>query len=269
MYDLPEVSSHTDALWSAIADRLVAGGIDAPKSLFRAIDDLHAHWLDPNLLFSQACGYPAVAFLDRRVSILGSWSTTVDEGEPGWYRSVVVARDDAAHLDLGTWFESGVRFGANDPDSLSGWWSLGGFLSTANLGGVVQNGRSTVLFTGAHANTLTALARSDIDMACIDAWTLSLLQRWRPTSVPKLRIVGRGPSIAVTPLITSLTSPAGMVDVLRAAVADVCADPSVGVHLAALGINGFVTHGIESHDPVRVLVDQVQSILASIRVMNR
>jgi ABC-type phosphate/phosphonate transport system substrate-binding protein len=255
MYDFPELRDHTDALWAAIRGRLRSRGIAAPETLDRDLPPLHDHWLDPLLLLSHTCGYPAVTVLDGRIDIVGSWATVVDElGSPGWYRSVIVAREDDQRADdLRGLTRAGLRLCANGPDSLSGWVSLAEFLDAQmGLADELLVNEVPVLITGAHAASLAAVQRGDADLASVDSWSFRQFSRRRPELVDGLRIVGRGPVVAVTPLFAALGGP---VETLRSVLADVASDPAlVEVH-EALGIVGFVPHGIEAHDPVRVLAD--------------
>jgi ABC-type phosphate/phosphonate transport system substrate-binding protein len=265
MYDLPEVASQTDALWRAISTRLRSAGVDAPEQLHRSSAPLVTLWKRPQLLLSHTCGYPLVSTLADQVNVLGSWATATDlVGRPGWYRSIVVARqDDKQAEDLGAYVRSGLRLCANGSDSLSGWISLGWFLAEAKLDAALQEAATSVRFTGAHVASLLAVQRNTADLASIDAWTFHQLSRWRPQALVGLRAIGHGPEVAVTPLITSLQAPAS---VLRHVLGEVGVDPELAPVRAALGITGFVEHGFEEHHNVQPLAHRVGRVLAGLRV---
>ena len=58
MYDLPEAADATEALWRGLARHFAEAGIeDVPAEILRR-PRLPDHWLAPDLLFSQTCGYP-------------------------------------------------------------------------------------------------------------------------------------------------------------------------------------------------------------------
>src|SRR5687767_15964162 len=58
MYDWPEVRKATDAWADGVARHLRDHGfVDAPSQLLRRADYAEA-WSSPDLLLSQACGYP-------------------------------------------------------------------------------------------------------------------------------------------------------------------------------------------------------------------
>jgi ABC-type phosphate/phosphonate transport system substrate-binding protein len=250
MYDLPEVTVHTDLIWTAISTVLRNNGIDAPHELVRDIGSLADHWLEAAVLLSHTCGYPAVTSLRDRVDIVGSWSTVVDEpGQPGWYRTVIVAREnDQCADDLRSYARTGLRLCANGPDSLSGWVSLGQFLhDQPGLADALLTNEVPVVVTGGHFNSIAAVQDAQADIASIDPWSMWLLSTWRNQASRGLRIIGHGPTVAVTPLMTALGGP---VDQIRHALEMAVSDSSLAASFAALGITGFVAHGIESHEPV-------------------
>ncbi len=247
MYDLLEVRAHTDGIWSAIAQQLRAVNIDAPSELTRPSGSYLDHWRQVDLLLSQTCGYPLVRDLRSGVDVVGSFCTVVDQpGQPGWYRSVIVCRTDDARSAPGAegdpfaGFRSGnVLCAANGPDSLSGWISLG-----SAWGGTRLN-IPAVLVTGGHVASLEAVANGRADVASIDSWTFHLLSIHRPDAVAGVKVIARGPLVAVTPLICHAGGP---VDELRSALRAVL--ESGFSDLGPLGIVGFVPQSIADYAPV-------------------
>ena len=58
MYDAPELRAANSEFWHALAKTLRAQAIvDIPADLTQ-VSDLQSLWSDPDLLFSQTCGYP-------------------------------------------------------------------------------------------------------------------------------------------------------------------------------------------------------------------
>jgi ABC-type phosphate/phosphonate transport system substrate-binding protein len=230
MYDLPEIVPAVDAFWSGIARRLTSAGVpDVPTSL-RWGGDLYAeHWLHPQLLLSQSCGWPLVDRLDGRVAVVGAFTYAGVSDATGRYRSVLVTRAGDAERPL-----AGRRVAVNGYDSLSGWVSLGA--AVAPLG--------PVLLTGAHVHSVAAVADGRADLACIDGVTWHLLGRYRPAATAPLTVVGHGPLIPCLPLVTHPTRGPG-VEVLRTAL--------VGSSDVTLGIDGFVPLDAADYDPVRNL----------------
>ena len=226
MFDFPELREHTDALWAAWASELHRLNVDAPSSLIRPDEALLTHWRRPELFISQACGFPYAAVLRPSVTTFGTFAYEIpEERQPGFYRSVIVARTEDHRA--GTVFATdnlrafnGATVAINATDSLSGCVSLGAALVN---GGVTQV--SNVVVSGGHANTLAVLQRGEADIAAIDAVTFALLGDVRPAAVDGITIIERGPRIPCLPLITG--SPAHIV-ILQSALVSALVSLSEG-----------------------------------------
>jgi ABC-type phosphate/phosphonate transport system substrate-binding protein len=120
----------------------------------------------------------------------------------------------------------------------------------------------SVLVTGGHFNSVEAVRSGRADIASIDAWSFWLLSTWRRPAAAGLRVIGCGPAVAVTPLITRLGGP---VEYLRDTLQRAANDEDLKPTLAALGITGFVPHGREEHDPVRLIADQYEPTIGLLR----
>src|SRR3954454_8351186 len=93
MYDWPEIAWANDALWLAIANRLDASGIAAPRTLDRS----HAHdaaWREPSLVLSQTCGFPFATRLRGIVRMVGTPVYDVPGCDGPYYSSMIVVRSD-------------------------------------------------------------------------------------------------------------------------------------------------------------------------------
>ena len=230
MYDLPEIVPAVEALWATIATRLRETGVrDVPVSLRWGGDLYYDHWLHPQLLLSQSCGWPLVDRLDGRVAVVGVFSYTGVSDAVARYRSVLVARSDDGERPL-----AGRPVAVNGYDSLSGWVSLRAAVKP--LGPVVV--------TGAHVLSVAAVSDGRADLACIDGVTWRLIERHRPAAVATLAVVGHGPLIPCLPLVTHLTLGPG-VAALR--------DALDGITDNTLGIDGFVPLDAADYGPVRDL----------------
>jgi len=252
MYDFPELRAQTDALWQAIRSQLRDRGVgDVPERLTRPEGELADHWRLPELLLSHTCGYPVVRLLPD-LHVLGSFGVVAGGSSPaGRYRSVLVARADDPRSPGGVAAFDGARVAANDDGSLSGWISLGWALSQ------VDARPGSVVFTGAHAMSVVAVRDAEADLASIDAHSFALFREHRPDAVRGLVVVGQGPEVAVTPLITARGD---LVEVLRSAVGDALEALPAEV-LSALMITGWVPHGRDDHLPVLELARTALSAL--------
>lgn len=184
MYDLPELQAATDAWWSLIAEHLRRAGLDDVPSHLTRGRTVDRNWRDPGLLLTQTCGYPlthehaddlsAVAVPDYRASECGG----------GLYRSAFVVRaDDPA---VGLQDLRGRRVAANGPDSQSGCNAL-----RAAVSEIAGSDRffGTVLWSGAHRQSLAAVRDGKADIAAIDGVTFALVGDVAPQEVAGLRVL--------------------------------------------------------------------------------
>lgn len=261
MYDFPELSGATDALWNAWRRAAAAHGIDAPELRTRPSGMLLDHWSDPRVLLSQSCGYPFRAALAATVRVVGTFdydtggTPATDTGGtpatdtasgaaggptigPGRYRSVLVTRpglEDAVLAD-------GVRVAINGWESMSGCVSLGVALVGAGVGRIGE-----ALVTGAHADSVVAVAEGRAELASIDGVSWRLFQTLRPAAVAGLVVIGHGPVVPCLPLVTAFPD---AVAALRASLGDAVATLAADEPwaLAALRIRGFVPLEVSDYD---------------------
>src|SRR5258708_4154660 len=122
MYNLPETAGATAALWRGLARHFRRAGIpDVPDAL-AAQPKVPDHWLSPDLLFSQTCGYPLTHALAGGVQLLATpcYDAPGCDG-PSYCSILVVAAGSQATspADL-----QGKRAAFNTPDFPSGIHSL-------------------------------------------------------------------------------------------------------------------------------------------------
>jgi len=253
MYDLPELEAANDALWSAIAARLRALGIDDVPDRLTRQGPLEAIWTDPRLLLGQTCGYPLVTSLEGRVQIVATPRYSAPGCEGASYRSAVIVRalDPARRLaDL-----RGRRLAVNDLASNSGMNLLRAEIAPLAF---EPAGRgvpffSAVAITGAHVSSVKSVARGEADVAAIDCVVWAHLQRLRPAAIQGLRILGWTTSSPGLPLIASAGSDALVLAALRQALAEVARDPGLVDVRAALLLEGFDPLPEEAYAPVLAL----------------
>jgi len=248
MYDLPELQAANDALWAAIAERLIAQGVaDAPDRLTRGAP-LEAVWTDPDLLLGQTCGYPLVASLGARVRVVATPRYSAPGCDGALYRSALVVRanDPATRLaDL-----RGRRAAVNDWASNSGMNLLRAEIAPLAQGALFFG---AVTISGGHAASVAAVAGGEADLAAIDCITWSHLQRLRPDATSALRVLGWTKATPGLPLITAATRDDAGLAALRQALTDVARDCALDAVRAALMIDGFETLPAAAYDGVLAL----------------
>ena len=257
MYDFEEVKSSTDALLEAIVqavrelreDVIVATEIDTEH------ESLLPYWRGNEMYISQSCGLPIVEDLDEVVNILGTflWSGISDDF--GNYRTEIVVRGELEALEVAEL--RGARPVVNSVQSLSGWCSLGCALAeVTDDPAFVQ----PYLISHYHARSLQLLQEGIADVASIDAATMQILRRHRPSLVHGLRIIGSGPLIPATPIIASRIRTVS-IEALRDALDRVVAQDSLKNAMDDIGIVGFVNKDFGDYEIVHDLVKRAETVL--------
>lgn len=196
MYDRAETAAANDALWSLIRDGLRDRGLTAPEALTRGEQAYWPAWQAPDLLLSQTCGLPYRAQLHDRVTLVGTPDYGVEGCDPGYYRSVLIARkDDPRNTEADF---SPTRLAINEALSQSGWAAVHRHFDDLELG------VAPWLTTGSHRASALAVAEGRADFAAIDAVTWSLLTR-HDVFASSLRVFARTRPTPGLPLITAQT----------------------------------------------------------------
>ena len=241
MYPFAHLRDAQESLWAGVL-RHLADAADAPEAL-DFDTELHSAWHRPDLLLGQACGWPLVTELDGVVDVVGTFAVDVPfASADGHYRSVLVARKP---IGLAEWKPTpDVHVARNSSDSLSGWVSL-----CAAWGGVPQR----VTDTGAHLESMRAIAAGRADVAMIDAVSFQFVIDQEPLVAGRVHIIGHGPTIPCLPLVMAKELVSRR-DEVRAAISAAMADPSLAWARRRLRISGFVPLNASAYEPVRALM---------------
>ena len=202
MYDWPEVADALDDLWAHITTAAQHLGLDAPDRLTRR-DDLVSLWTDPAMLLGQVCSLNPVRDGLGETEVVGTFvyepPAELPQPEPGSYYSVLVSRaDDPRRPNDGAGVGTGIanadilafagaRVAANGTDSQSGYWSVGHFVRDLLVDGPIFG---DVLFTGAHRDSVRAIADGTVDLAAIDVHSWRLACEFEPDATERLTVVG-------------------------------------------------------------------------------
>ena len=251
MYDWPEVRSATDALWSAIAARLLEHGLSAPERLDRTAVREQA-WVSPDLALSQTCGLPFMRSLTGKVVLLGSPIYDLPYDQPGDYCSLLVARanDSAAGLED----FRGRRVVFNGPDSQSGYVALQCVIAALAVDGSFFGDGVT---SGSHRASIVAVAENRADIAAIDAVSWQLALDHEPAA-KRLKVIAETPLTPGLPLITRLANADhrnAMLEAIGEAIDDL--DPAVRRQLRVSGIRP------RAEAEYRVLLDRLAAAEAA------
>lgn len=239
MYDWPEVHDAINALWSAISARLGVAGVEAPVSPWRPVDAADL-WSHPDLLVGETCGAQVAGEYRGRFEVLGVLDHAVDGCRPGYYRSVVVVRDDDPAVGLADL--RGRTAVVNERQSQSGHAAL-----VTEVAPLAVDGRffGSVVESGTHRMSIRAVADGRGDVATIDAVSWQLALDHEP-AVDTLRILSWTEPLPAPPLVTGWAN-GGLRDTLVAAVGEALTLVDLDVR-EALHLYGFVPRTAEDYD---------------------
>lgn len=220
MYDRPENRAAHDALWSLMRTHLGTG----PDALDRTTDYVEG-WARDDLLLGQICNLPYRAKFRGKVQRIAAADYGLTDTPAGYYHSVFVVRKDDAARGLAP--ATLGRFAYNDALSQSGW---GAALAAVQARGLQFH---TTLRTGAHINSMTAVADGQADLACIDAVTWRMFEAWEPKA-RDLAVIDRTRASPGMTFITGLTQDTGAIRAaLDSAIANLAPE-----HALTLGLRG-------------------------------
>jgi ABC-type phosphate/phosphonate transport system substrate-binding protein len=267
MYDWPEVSDAVDDLWGHIAAAAVAHGVDVPSCLSRP-DQLVTLWSDPRMILGQVCALNPVRDGLGETEVIGTIEYLPPPGlpqsEPGSYYSVIVCRADDVRRPPGAGLGDGVstpdihrfsgaRVASNGTDSQSGYWSLGYFVRDHLADGPIFG---DVVFTGAHRESVRAVASGSADVAAIDVHSWRLACEHEPDAVDRLAVIG---TTEPTPGVVCVVSweLAEHRAALDAALADAVAAFVETTSVQRVHVGGYRRRHL---DEFEVVADRVESV---------
>lgn len=248
MYLVPEAP--LSAFWSALAGllrislraqvashapakQLVADWQEALPAALHWPQDYHAHWLEPQLLLSQACGYPLSTSLRGRVQLVGTFAYGVPHADGITCRSVLVCRSGDARTQLAQF--DGARLVCNGTDSQSGYNALRYLV--AQTAPALRFAQCAV--SGGHYQSMEAVCAGAADLASIDCVSYALWQQIQPERAAQLRVFATTEAYPGLPLITSLQTPPDVLQALQTALHQLAHDPEWAAVRAPLLIQGF------------------------------
>jgi len=232
MYDIQPAG--VQAWWDQLALRLLAAGVAAPAELTWP-ENIHPHWHDPDLLLSQACGFPLVTELAGLVQVLGTFSYGVPGAQGHLCRSQLVARTEDQGKTLADF--KGRVLAYNSTDSQSGYNSLRALVAPLAVNGAFF---SASLASGGHRQSVDLVRKGTADLASVDCVTWAGFQKYSPENCQGLVVVGQTEAYPGLPLITSLQTPAATVAVMRQVLTQAVQEPALQALRQALFIEDFV-----------------------------
>ena len=210
-YDLPSVRWANDALWQAMG---LGGALDRATPV-------NTQWRAHDLVVSQACGLDL--FLgDAPIEPVLAPVFDLDCEDGCYYSYLIGSRDGVAAVN-----------------SLSSRSGLSALLT-------VCEPRSLIV-TGSHEASLSAVRQGSADMACIDAVTWKILERDVPSKVRGLGVLDRTCSAPAPPYVVGR---AGRQDGLVPLITAAMNNPATLLARRALLIQGVIPVTIADYAPV-------------------
>lgn len=255
MYDLPELRPAAEAWWAGLARACHAEGLEAAPAALSWPENPKAACRDPQLFFSQTCGYPLMTELHGDVRVIATPCYDAEGCSGPFYSSALVVRaDDPAQRleDL-----RGRRAAYNAVDSQSGYNVLKALLAP------LADGRSffnSILESGGHAGSMAAVAEGRADVAAIDCVTYALHGKHRPAVVAGLRVLQYGPPTPGLPYVTAAGRSDDDLLRLREALYEALADPKLAEARAALLLNGASVLPEDAYDVLLEMRDSATAL---------
>ena len=162
-----------------------------------------------------------------------------------YYRSQLVCRDADAGQPLQAFRGRVVAY--NSEDSQSGYNSL-----RALLAPWARDGRffASAVASGSHRGSVELVRSGQADLAAVDCVTWALLARDQPEAVRGLQVCGQTAPAPGLPLVTSIHTPAAVLQALRQALHQVVADPRWTEARAALLIQDFAELPLSAYNVI-------------------
>jgi hypothetical protein len=199
MYALPQVQKSLVTWWQQVLVELNKNQVAYHQKLKKVETDLYRHWLDPELFFSQTCGYPLTTVLKDRVKLIGTPVYDSSYSQQANYCSLLIVGSG----DNGDTIEdySGKRFAFNGLDSQSGFNAVKMYLTERSLP-VPFFGQN--LQSGQHIKSIAMVSLGEADICAVDSISYSHIQRHQPRLLANVRVLDSTGFTPGLPFITSV-----------------------------------------------------------------
>jgi ABC-type phosphate/phosphonate transport system substrate-binding protein len=245
MYSLPEVAGATRAWWSGLAHHFARAGIGGVPAALTHPKNVYGHWTEPNLLFSQTCGFPLTHDLAGKVRYVATPRYEAPGCSGAYYCSFIVVGEDSPAVDLAD-LKGGVC-AVNGTDSQSGYNVL------RAMAAPLAQGRpffSRTVVSGGHRASIVLVRHGTADVAAIDCVTHALLSSHAPDVLRGTRVLCRSLPAPGLPYVTAGSAPADLLERLRDGLFAALADPNLVGTRAALLLAGAEVLADDAYDVI-------------------
>lgn len=234
MYDdlSHELRRANDTLWGAIAERLVAFGLeDVPRHLERTIRPSDV-WLDERLLFAQV---GASLFATRRrgtLRLVGTPDYSLPGCALGHHTSFIVVHARSAARGLSDL--RGARVAVNELESTTGLLLED---AVATLGDAPFFAETVI--SGSHRRSVALVALGSADVAAIDCISYAHIARASPEMVSQIRVIGRTGAVPCLPFVVPSIRGEETASFVARALREAVSDPRTAGARRVLGLVGI------------------------------
>ena len=189
------------------------------------------------LMLGQMCGLNYAKSAPDQPTYIGSYILDDTALTAGYYRSVIITANRLKGQKLSALEPAKLAAAISEPDSFSGRFAL----HQALTGGFAPCNFAKSVQTGAHLDTLKAVASARADIGAIDCLTWRIFETFFPEAVANVVIAGYSPQMAGPPLVSSFaTGSKGFAD-LTDALDAAFTDSLICEQMARLGILGYAS----------------------------
>ncbi len=250
MYDMPEVQKALDSLWAGLARHLKRQGLSEVPDHIEHGRNLAELWNDPDLWFSQCCGYDIVRRYAGKLRPLATPHYGAPDCRGSDYASIVVVAEDCDANDVLEMF--GAICVVNGLESHSGSNALKALVAPKNRDGCFF---SEVKVSGAHAASLEMIRLGEADVAAVDCVTYALLESYRPAALVGLRKLGRTYRAPAIPYVTRWDHDDDRIERLQAALFNAFADSHITTTRQALYLKDIEVLPVSAYRRISELED--------------
>ena len=154
---------------------------------------------------SHICGFPLTSHFKEKLTPLCTPHFDLDGLEgPNYFSYYLVSKSSKIDSVEET---EGLVAAINSHDSHSGYNVFRREIEVSKKLGLIDCFFKKIVVTGSHQNSIQSIIKHESDIACIDAISLSYLDRANPEIAKKLKIIGRSVTSPAPPFVTQIENP--------------------------------------------------------------
>jgi ABC-type phosphate/phosphonate transport system substrate-binding protein len=212
MYNLPEMRAVNAGFWEALRGLVLGAGLHGVPEHLSFERPPVPDRIGPEVFFSQTCGYPLETIFSGQAVRLGTPCYTAPGCDGPTHCGFFVVPTGSKVQELR---DLRGTFLLNHRHSNSGMNLPRRRLAEIAVGHPLF---ARVIETGSQPGNLDRIALGEADATAVDCVTYAFWCRYRPEAARRVRVLAQTPPSPAIPFVTSVTTPAPIVEILRAAL---------------------------------------------------